>query len=155
MLSDEIKTHLATTKAIRDLTFKSFMVDPHGGNLIELNLPENVRNNMEESRHYFRRGAWVDLTVGNQKFEGFISKLDSEMIQLRIKDVPPSSIYEQSKITVSLPDDRFVMDFLLELWSGDDWRKLPGVKNFLGAHYSLPLTFGRPRGKVNLVNKVS
>lgn len=151
----ETGEYLKTSKSIDNLTFKDFTIDPTGGNLVELVLSDNVKRNMNDVRPYFRRGVWVDMTVDDARFNGFVTKLDTDSLTLRIKDLPPSTISDRSNISVSLPDDRYVMDFLLELWKGDDWRKLPGAKNFLRAHYALEITFGRPRGKVVFVNKVS
>jgi hypothetical protein len=55
-LKHEIETHLSTSKTIKNLTFRSFNIDPTGGNIINLGLPHNVK--MDEIRHYFRPGAW-------------------------------------------------------------------------------------------------
>lgn len=103
MLQHEINEHLDTRKAIKNLKFKSFNVDPTGGNLIELEFPKSASNDVEAMKHHFRRGTWIDLTVGDEELQGFFIKYIPNGIQLRIKDVPPNFIYHKSDISVSLP----------------------------------------------------
>lgn len=99
-------------------------------------------------------GTWIDLKINDSKIGGYFLEFNDDTLRLRIKDTPPASVYEQPQMSISIADDRFVMDFLLDFWKDEKWRTLPGMKNFLKAYLVLPMTFGKVRGKVNFINQV-
>lgn len=112
----EISECLSEQKQIKGLKFKHFSINPTKGNLIELELPSSLQENFGAIKQHFKPGAWIDLTIDKFLFGGFVFDIDNKMVTLGIKDIPPASIHDDSDITLSLPDDRFVLgEYLIEI----------------------------------------
>jgi hypothetical protein len=109
MLQFEINEHLTGQNQIKNLKFKNFSIDPIKGNIIECALPNLTQKDFNSIKQNFGNGAWIDLTIDDDFFTGFVTDLNYDTIKLRLKDLPPVAIHDGSKIVLSLPDDRFVL----------------------------------------------
>ncbi|KAI6177486.1 hypothetical protein M3Y97_00912900 [Aphelenchoides bicaudatus] len=155
-LKSEIDAHLSEGFKAKGFIFSKFHVDPTLGNILELKLPTLTSKDEDNMKQFFKPGAWVDVSIEDIPSDGFVTALDFEkrIIEIRTKDVPPALVYRSTNIVILLPDDRFALDFLLDFWKSEEWRRMAGAKNFLWAHrVAPPMLAGKPRGRVKFVNQ--
>jgi hypothetical protein len=110
MLQLETNEQLSDQTRIENLKFRHFAIDPLKGPLIELELPYHTKKTMNSLMQTFRPGAWIDLEIDDDvPLQGVIMEFNSAMVKLRMKKLPPQSIYSETKLVLSLPDDRYVL----------------------------------------------